>query len=286
MMLDSGRGDCMKKYLLIGIAIVIGISLISAYRTYDMKEREREREESISEEKLQVKNQIAELESLISQIEDNTSKIGPLILEEKQVQEEIENEIEDLNLEKPELEEKIASYEEIAERDPRALITVDDQVVRAKVEEITRACRTREEKQQAIFEYVRKEIEYVTEGNPKKWSYPRSFLQFKLEFWQLPRETIEWGKGDCEDQSILLCTMMRIAGVPASDVRVVLGIVHFGEEGGGHAWTEFKIGDEWYALESTISTANYISRSQYYEWFSPDIWGWFNDEEYHEEEHG
>jgi transglutaminase-like putative cysteine protease len=286
MMRDSGEGDSMKKYLLIGIAIVVGISLVSAYQTYDMRGRERERGESISEEKLQVENQISDLESLIFQIEDDTSKIGPLVVEEKEIQEEIEDEIEALNVEKPELEEKIASYEEISERDPRALITVDDPVVRAKVEEITRACRTTEEKQQAIFEYVRKEIEYVTEGNPKKWSYPRSFLQFKTEFWQLPRETIEWGTGDCEDQSILLCTMMRIAGVPASDVRVVLGIVHFDGDRGGHAWTEFKVGGEWYALESTISTTNYIRRSEYYEWFSPDLYGWFNDEEYYEEERG
>jgi len=284
-MLDSGEGDCMNKYLVVGLAILIGISLGSSYYTYDMKERELEKGYTVSEGIAAINDQIAAVESLIPQIKEDISETETFIQEEQEKQEEIQSQIEALNQEKEELQQQIDLYEEIDERDPRVLITVDDPVVRAKVEEVTRLSRTTEEKQQAIFEYVRKEIEYVTEGNPKEYKYPKSFLKFKFDFWQLPRETIEWRKGDCEDQAILLCTMMRIAGVPASDVQVVLGLLHVnGTPAGGHAWCEFKIGDEWYVLESTCPTCNYFEKSYYYTLLSPKIWGWFNDEEYYEEE--
>jgi transglutaminase-like putative cysteine protease len=252
----------MKKYLLIGCIILIGMSLVSSYYTYTLEQRELLEGQSLSGEIQQIKTQVADVESLISQVEEKKSETEPLITEEQ----------------------KLEHYEEIAAADPRVFITVNDPVVKAKVEEVTRLCTSMEEKQLAVFEYVRKEIEYVTEGNPKKWSYPQPYLQYKFDFWQFPRETIEWRKGDCEDQSILLCAMMRAAGVSASNVRVVVGII-YGEGGaGGHAWVEFKMGDTWYVLESTVSYLNYIEQSVYYNLFSPDVLGWFNDKEYYEEE--
>ncbi len=275
-------GDDMKKVIgtvLVGLVVV---SLISTYYTMDLKQRETERGHSFSEEIAKVQTQIQEVTSLISEAEGKKSETATLILEEQEKQKGIEAQIEAKNLEKSEIEDKIDLYKKIAERDPRVFITLDDPVVKAKVEEVTRLCRTREERQQAIFEYVRKETEYATEGNPKKWSYPKPYLHFKSEFWQLPRETIEWGNGDCEDVSILLCTMMRIAGVPASDIRIVLGFAP--SEGVGHAWTEFKMGDHWYALESTCPTCNYMDKDYYYEVIisNLEVWGWFNDVEYHE----
>ena len=280
-MQDSGEGDHMNKYILAGLIVLIGISIVSTSYTRHLETQEIEKGESLSQEITQTKNTIAALTSEISETEKKTSEIEPFIQEEKEKQKEIQDSIDALNLKEPELQGKLNLYEKIATRDPRVFITLDDPVVKAKVEEVTRLSRTTEEKQQAIFEYVRKEITYVTEGNPKKWKYPQPFLHFKPEFWQLPRETIEWGSGDCEDQAILLCTMMRIAGVPASDVRVVLGLLH---GSGGHAWVEFKMGDTWYALESTSVYFNYMEKSEYYSLFLPDIMGWFNDDEYYEEE--
>lgn len=274
----------MNKYILAGLVVLIGISVVSSSYTHNMETQELEKGQSLSQEITQTKNTSAALTSEVSQTEQKISEIEPFILEEQEKQKEIQDLIDVINLKELELQEKLNLYEKIATKDPRVLITLDDPVVKAKVEEVTRLSRTTEEKQQAIFEYVRKEITYVTEGNPKEWKYPQPFLQFKPEFWQLPRETIEWGSGDCEDQSILLCTMMRMAGVPASNVRVVLGILYVSGGAGGHAWVEFKMGDTWYALESTSVYFNYMEKSEYYSLFSPDIMGWFNDEEYYEEE--
>ena len=283
-MQDSGEGDHMNKFILAGLIVLIGISIVSTSYTHNLETQETVKGQSLSQEINETKNTIETLTSEISQTEQKILEVEPFILEEQEKQKEIQNSIDALTLEEPELRDELNFYEKIAERDPRVLITLDDPLVKAKVEEVTRLCRTTEEKQQAIFEYVRKEITYVTEGNPKKWKYPQPFLQFKPEFWQLPRETIEWGSGDCEDQSILLCTMMRMVGVPASNVRVVLGILHVSGGIGGHAWVEFNMGDTWYALESTSVYFNYMEKEEYYSLFSPDIMGWFNDEEYYEEE--
>ena len=273
----------MKTYITALLIILMCLGVGSSYYTYRMGSLERERGQSLSDDIQQIETEITQTGSILSSLEEKKSETEALIQEEVEKQEEIQDQIDAFVLKKGELEEKLELYKNITQGDPRVLITVNDSVVKAKVEEITRFCQTIEEKQLAVFEYVRNEIEYITEGNPKKWYYPQPFLQYKYEFWQLPRETIEWGKGDCEDQAILLCTLMRVIGVPASDVRVVVGLVSLGG-GTAHAWTEFKLGTRWYILESTCPTCDYIKKSEYYEFFSPEIWGWFNDKEFYREE--
>ncbi len=271
----------MNKFLLTGLVI---ISLLTSGYTYQINQREIEKGQLILEEKQDIETQITQVEFDILEIEETISETEARITEEEKKQKEIEALIEALTKKGSTLQEKIEEYKEIAEGDPRVIITLDDPVVRAKTDELTGSYSTIEEKQDALFQYIRKEIEYVTEGNPKKYSYPRSFLQFKFDFWQLPRETIEWGSGDCEDYSILLCTMMRMVGVPAENVRVVLGVVTFPGGRAGHAWVEFKRGDQWYVLETTSPSWNYVTKARYYELFSPELWGWFNDQEHHVEE--
>jgi len=57
------------------------------------------------------------------------------------------------------------------------------------------------------------------------------------DFWQLPRETLSKRTGDCEDFSILLCSLYRAVGWDRNRVYVVLG-----EEGGNyHAWVKLNV---------------------------------------------
>ena len=264
--------------VLIGLIV---ISLGSTVYTQQMKSDEVKRNQDLLEKKNSVEQDITGMMSSLSEIAESSSETASLILEEQKKQKDIEDDIRNLTADISELEEVITLYERLDRKDPRVLITVDDPVVMTEVEEITRLCKTTEEKQQAIFEYVRKEIVYVTEGNPKRYSYPQPFLEFKSDYWQLPRETIEWGSGDCEDLSVLLCTMMRAAGCPPSDVRVCVGLLQYWG-GRGHAWIEFKLGGTWYALEATCPTCNYIEKTEYYSLLIPQVWGWFNDREYHD----
>ena len=64
------------------------------------------------------------------------------------------------------------------------------------------------------------------------------------EYFQLPRETIRIGTGDCEDMAFLLASLARAAG--HRDVYVALGTI----EGTGHAWVIYRK-NTWHILEPT-----------------------------------
>lgn len=52
------------------------------------------------------------------------------------------------------------------------------------------------------------------------------------DYWQTPAETIERGKGDCEDYAILGLWLLRLAGMPDDQLAVVFGL---DETGAKHA---------------------------------------------------
>lgn len=90
-------------------------------------------------------------------------------------------------------------------------------------------------------------------GNNIEYEYDSN--QFgKTDYWLLPWETIEKGQGDCEDQAILLCSLLRADGWGSDEVYVVFGLVNNGES--GHAWvclklTELLGREVWINLEPT-----------------------------------
>jgi len=57
------------------------------------------------------------------------------------------------------------------------------------------------------------------------------------EYWQLPRETLQRGTGDCEDYAILLVSLYRAVGYDADRVYVVLGDTPEGL----HGWVRIKL---------------------------------------------
>lgn len=62
-------------------------------------------------------------------------------------------------------------------------------------------------------------------------------------------ETFDTRTGDCSEHAVLLSALTRSVGVPS---RVAMGLVYVGGIFGGHAWTEVRIDDRWYALDATI----------------------------------
>jgi predicted transglutaminase-like cysteine proteinase len=66
------------------------------------------------------------------------------------------------------------------------------------------------------------------------------------EYWQFGKETVSLKTGDCEDFSILLCSLLRAAGYSANDVYVVIGR----NADGYHAWVRINVElVGWYNLE-------------------------------------
>jgi len=131
-----------------------------------------------------------------------------------------------------------AVHDEVA----KLFITPNDPVVRQKVEKIISA-NPLLPKWIVLRDWVGRNIEYVKD----------EALFGRREYWQLPRETLMRGKGDCEDQAILLATMLRAVGYGWDDVYVVCGMT----QGEGHAWVVLKIVDVfgkevWKILEPTV----------------------------------
>jgi hypothetical protein len=99
------------------------------------------------------------------------------------------------------------------------------------------------------------------------------------DFWQLPKETLSTRSGDCEDFSILLCSLLRADGTSPNDVYVVLGK----KDNAYHAWVKVDLGFPlgWQNIEpqangwSTL-VGDFVSLSGY------DAICYFNDLQYHE----
>jgi hypothetical protein len=109
------------------------------------------------------------------------------------------------------------------------------------------------------------------------------------DYWQTPEETLSYRTGDCEDFSILLCSLLRAYGIDAERVYVTLG-VDGGEDGHAFLVEDWYYDGEWRRLESQAP-----ARLSSYAWLGclgshPDsaldkyeITAVFNDLYYHED---
>jgi hypothetical protein len=73
-----------------------------------------------------------------------------------------------------------------------------------------------------IRDWVAVNIDYMSDE--KRWGE---------DYWQTPEETLSYRTGDCEDFSILLCSLLRTYGIDADRVYVALGV---DDDEDGHAF--------------------------------------------------
>ncbi|WFU81906.1 transglutaminase-like cysteine peptidase [Bradyrhizobium sp. CIAT3101] len=68
------------------------------------------------------------------------------------------------------------------------------------------------------------------------------------DIWSSPLETFERGAGDCEDYAIAKLAALRLAGVAAEDLRLV--VVRDTRSGEGHAVASAKLDGHWLMLDN------------------------------------
>jgi len=85
-----------------------------------------------------------------------------------------------------------------------------------------------------IHAYVRDSIQYVRDVRG-------------VETLATPIKTLEFGQGDCDDQAVLLASLLEAIGHPTRFVAIKA--TTFGPY--VHVYTETKIGNKWYPLETT-----------------------------------
>jgi len=69
------------------------------------------------------------------------------------------------------------------------------------------------------------------------------------DYWQTSEETLSYYTGDCEDFSVLLCSLLRAYGIGAEQVYVALGV---DDDDNGHAFLieDWYLDGEWRRIES------------------------------------
>ncbi len=68
------------------------------------------------------------------------------------------------------------------------------------------------------------------------------------DIWSSPLETFQHGAGDCEDYAIAKLAALRLAGVAAEDLRIV--VVRDTRSGEGHAIASAKLDGHWLMLDN------------------------------------
>lgn len=86
--------------------------------------------------------------------------------------------------------------------------TEPDDQVRTLAAELTKGKRTREEKLQAIFDFVADDIRYVNYVSGEWWLPNR------------PTQLLARRQGDCDDKAILLITLLKCVGIDATEVLI------------------------------------------------------------------
>jgi len=111
----------------------------------------------------------------------------------------------------------------------------------------------------AMYNWVVNNIEYRYDGlYPILPSDPSEELDFWDEMWQFPNETLALRKGDCEDQAILLCSMIRCYTNEQYDIEVILIL----SSTSGHA-----------AVQTPFSEYKLVILDPAGQYYSHDFWG-------------
>ena len=98
------------------------------------------------------------------------------------------------------------------------------------------------------------------------------------EYWQFGKETLTLKTGDCEDFSILLCSLLRAAGYSPDDVYIVIGE----NQNGYHAWVKINLETlGWYNIEPqedgfATLVGDFLTLSDFQALYE------FNDQQFHQ----
>lgn len=120
-------------------------------------------------------------------------------------------------------------------------ICPNDELVKNIVQERTTNSMSLIEKAKALYDYVANNIDY--KSDKEVWRIP--------DYWQFPSTTIKKRTGDCEDQAMLLTSLLRCAGFPREQIHLVYGkLVSLvtGKLQGYHCWIEIKPSTEQLAM--------------------------------------
>jgi LPXTG-motif cell wall-anchored protein len=104
------------------------------------------------------------------------------------------------------IEERLASIQKLVHK------SVQDPEMRKLALQITANCPERDGtcEARAVYDYVKRNVRYTGDIAPIK--FPSGEVE-GIDLYQSARRTLEFGGGDCDDQSILVATMLALNGI-------------------------------------------------------------------------
>jgi len=104
------------------------------------------------------------------------------------------------------IEERLASIQKLVHK------SVQDPEMRKLALQITSRCPERDGQceAKAVYDYVKQNVRYTGDVAPIR--FPNGEVE-GIDLYQSARRTLEFGGGDCDDQSILVATLLALNGI-------------------------------------------------------------------------
>ena len=216
-------------------------------------------------EKTQTEEELSAMYEQREAAESAYSTVLDTLEEEQEKTSQLKTSYSDMEGSVDSLEQEVSYYECLETCSPDKFVTVDNPYVISKVDEITAGLTTLQEKQRAIFEFVRDGLEERTQ-----------ILQSgRLDLFEYPEDILKRGTADFEDRYLLLLTMLRAAGTSPDHVRFIAAEVDGNDN---WIWVELYDGDTWWVLDPVEDyqfTDN--PRDEFYGQHTVVVLWWFND---------
>ncbi len=147
------------------------------------------------------------------------------------------------------IEERLASIQDLVHK------SVQDPEMRKLALQITASCPERdgECEARAVYDFVKANVRYT--GDVAPIAFPNGEVE-GIDLYQSARRTVEFGGGDCDDQDILIATLLALNGITPR-MRVI-------REEGGEDWSHIypiaglpkNSPSGWIALDTTLPGNN------------------------------
>lgn len=147
------------------------------------------------------------------------------------------------------IEERLASIQDLVHK------SIQDPEMRKLALQVTASCPERdgECEARAVYDFVKANVRYT--GDIAPIAFPNGEVE-GIDLYQSARRTVEFGGGDCDDQSILISTLLALNGITPR-LRVM-------KENGGDDWSHiFPLAGlpknnptGWVALDTTLPGNN------------------------------
>ncbi|MGC1121844.1 MAG: transglutaminase domain-containing protein [Candidatus Methanofastidiosia archaeon] len=265
-----GRGKISHRgYVLASLLVIPTLAFVLLSAQYHSVYTEAlNQNETLLHQKQDIDSQLSQLKEQTSQAETRYQSILDKLTEEEEKTSQLKESHNASQQSLDSAQEELSYFQCLEQCTPNRFVTVDNAYVKAKVDEITSGLTTLKQRQVAVFNFVRDDIED-----------DESIFRFgRTDLWEYPEDILRRGKGHYEDKYLLLLTMLRIAGTPSQEVRFIAAEVDGND---GWIWVEVYDGTTWWILDPFEGyTFTTTPRDEFNHEHTVKILWWFNDIEY------